>query len=91
MKNQCWAYVIVAAISAPAGVAIAGPPKNVGTEPTIVVPNMTAPADTLALVTTEAPATIVDEPAAATPVEEAPSFGALDGDQVVAYIGRERS
>ena len=38
MKNQWMAYVIVAAIAALAGVAIAGLPNNVGTAATIVVP-----------------------------------------------------
>lgn len=41
MKNQWMAYVIVAVISALAGIAIAGAPNNVGTDATIIVPETT--------------------------------------------------
>ena len=65
MKNQWLAYVIVAVISALAGVAIAGPPNNVGVEPTIVVP-----ASTTTTTTTVAPTTTVEGPAETTPDTE---------------------
>jgi hypothetical protein len=72
MKNQWMAYVIVAVISALAGVAIAGPPNNVGTEATIVVPATTVPTTTVVTATTEAPATTVEAPAETTPVATDP-------------------
>ncbi len=73
MKNQWMAYVIVAVISALAGVAIAGPPNNVGSEPTIVVPATTVPTTTVVTTTTtEAPAADVDEPVETTPVATDP-------------------
>lgn len=67
MKNQWLAYVIVAVISALAGVAIAGPPNNVGTEPTIIVPDSTVPATTVA--TTVAPTTTIEAPTPSTEPE----------------------
>jgi hypothetical protein len=70
MKNQWMAYVIVAVISALAGVAIAGPPNNVGTEPTIIVPATTVPTTIVATESTEAPA--VEEPVETTPVATDP-------------------
>jgi hypothetical protein len=188
MKNQWMAYVVVVAISALAGLAIAGPPNNVAAEPTIVVSATTVPTTTVAPATTEttptttvpaetttttttaaaettttAPesttttepavnranvivvavngagtqglatrvsdeliaagfvqtratdgATLVDdtvvyffpsfereaaevaaeiglELADVRPIEEAPAYGVLDGDQVVVYLGRDRS
>ena len=69
MKNQWLAYVIVAVISVLAGVAIAGPPNNVGTDAAIIVPATTTPATTVAPVVTEAPTTTeaeVEEPDATT-------------------------
>ncbi len=59
MKNQWMAYVIVAVISALAGVAIAGPPNNVGTDATIIVPESIASTTTVAPVATAAPSTTV--------------------------------
>jgi hypothetical protein len=70
MKNQWMAYVIVAVISALAGVAIAGPPNNVGTEATIVVPATTVPTTTVVTTTTDAPA--VEDPVETTPVATDP-------------------
>jgi hypothetical protein len=64
MKNQWLAFVIVAVISALAGVAIAGPPNNVAADPTIIVPDSTIPVTTVP--TTTAPATTVAAPATTT-------------------------
>ena len=64
MKNQWLAFVIVAVISALAGVAIAGPPNNVAADPTIIVPDSTVPVTTVP--TTTAPATTVAAPATTT-------------------------
>jgi hypothetical protein len=61
------AYVIVAAIAALAGVAIAGLPNNVGTAATIIVPDTTVPTTTVVTAPAE---TVVEEPAETTPVEE---------------------
>ncbi len=73
MKNQWMAYVIVAVISALAGVAVAGAPNNVGTDSTIVVPETTT-TTTLVRASTAAPDTADqadtestdDEPASTT-------------------------
>lgn len=62
MKNQWMAYVIVAVVSALAGVAIAGRPNTVGTDATIVVP--ATPATT----TTLAPAATTEPPVESDPV-----------------------
>lgn len=72
MKNQWLAFVIVAVISALAGVAIAGPPNNVAAAPTIIVPDSTIPVTTVP--TTTAPATTVAAPATTpTTTTEAPA------------------
>ena len=73
MKNQWMAYAIVAVISALAGVAIAGLPNNVGSEPTIVLPATTVSTTTVVAAATEAPAAEVDEPAETTPVATDPA------------------
>jgi hypothetical protein len=50
MRKQWSLYLIVAAISALAGVAIAGPPNSVGSDATIAVPATTvAPTSTIAV------------------------------------------
>jgi hypothetical protein len=49
MRNQWSLYLIVAVISALAGVAIAGPPNSVGSDATIAIPATTAaPTSTIA-------------------------------------------
>jgi hypothetical protein len=71
MRNQWSLYLIVAAISALAGVAIAGPPNSVGSDATIAVPATTVtPTSTLAVAdvtTTTEVVTATTEVVAAVP------------------------
>lgn len=76
MKNPWLVYVTVAVISALAGIAIAGPPNTVGTDATIIVPEVTT--STTSTSTPEpdpepepAPTTTEAEPAQTTTTEVA--------------------
>ena len=66
MKNEWSVYVIAAAISALAGVAIAGLPRAVASEPTIITPAVTA-----APTSTIAPVDVIATSTEAAPTEPA--------------------
>ena len=81
MRNQWSLYLIVAAISAPAGVANAGPPNSVGSDATIAVPaNTVTPTSTIAvadvLATTEVVTATTEPPVVRADVVIVASNGA---------------
>jgi hypothetical protein len=70
MRNQWSLYLIVAAISALAGVAIAGPPNSVGSDATIAVPATTvASTSTIAVADVTTTTAVVTTTPATNPAE----------------------